>query len=34
MLETFDCGGLRDLRDRAMRLSGFAGGLRRSDIVR
>lgn len=33
MLETFDRGTLRGLRDRAMLLIGFAGGLRRSEIV-
>ena len=33
MLETFDRGSLRGLRDRAMLLLGFAGGLRRSEIV-
>jgi integrase len=33
MLETLDHGTLRDLRDRAMLLLGFAGGLRRSEIV-
>jgi integrase len=33
MLETLDRGGLRGLRDRAMLLLGFAGGLRRSEIV-
>ena len=33
MLETFDRGTLRGLRDRAMLLLGFAGGLRRSEIV-
>jgi integrase len=33
MLETLDRGSLRDLRDRAMLLLGFAGGLRRSEIV-
>lgn len=33
MLETLDKGTLRGLRDRAMLLIGFAGGLRRSEIV-
>jgi len=33
MLETVDRGSLRGLRDRAMLLIGFAGGLRRSEIV-
>jgi integrase len=33
MLETLDRAGLRGLRDRAMLLVGFAGGLRRSEIV-
>ncbi len=33
MLETFDRGSLRGLRDRAMLLIGFAGGLRRSEVV-
>ena len=33
MLETFDRGTLRGLRDRAMLLVGFAGGLRRSEIT-
>lgn len=33
MLETLDRAGLRGLRDRAMLLLGFAGGLRRSEIV-
>lgn len=33
MLETLDRGSLRGLRDRAMLLVGFAGGLRRSEIV-
>ncbi|MEO9338606.1 site-specific integrase [Mesorhizobium sp. SB112] len=33
MLETLDQAGLRGLRDRAMLLLGFAGGLRRSEIV-
>lgn len=33
MLETLDRGNLRGLRDRAMLLIGFAGGLRRSEIV-
>ncbi|MGV0879031.1 site-specific integrase [Martelella sp. FLE1502] len=33
MLETLDRGTLRGLRDRAMLLIGFAGGLRRSEIV-
>lgn len=33
MLETLDRGTLRGLRDRAMLLLGFAGGLRRSDVV-
>jgi integrase len=33
MLETLDRGGLRGLRDRAMLLVGFAGGLRRAEIV-
>ena len=34
MLETCDRGALRGLRDRAMLLLGFAGGLRRSEITR
>jgi len=34
MLETLPRGTLRGLRDRAMLLIGFAGGLRRSEIVR
>lgn len=34
MLETLDCRTLRDLRDRAMLFLGFAGGVRRSEIVR
>ena len=34
MLETLERGTLRGLRDRAMLLLGFAGGLRRSEIVR
>ncbi|QQM33089.1 tyrosine-type recombinase/integrase (plasmid) [Martelella lutilitoris] len=33
MVETLDRGTLRGLRDRAMLLMGFAGGLRRSEIV-
>ncbi|WP_331375597.1 site-specific integrase [Sinorhizobium chiapasense] len=33
MLETLDRGALRGMRDRAMLLVGFAGGLRRSEIV-
>lgn len=33
MLKTLDRGTLRDLRDRAMPLICFAGGLRRSEIV-
>ncbi|MDB5555765.1 MAG: integrase [Rhizobium sp.] len=33
MLETLDRGALRGLRDRAMLLIGFAGGLRRSEIT-
>jgi integrase len=33
MLETLDRAGLRGLRDRGMLLLGFAGGLRRSEIV-
>ena len=33
MLDTLDRGTLRGLRDRAMLLTGFAGGLRRSEIV-
>jgi integrase len=33
MLETLDRGSLRGLRDRAMLLVGFSGGLRRSEIV-
>ena len=33
MLETLERGTLRCLRDRAMLLIGFAGGLRRSEIV-
>ncbi|WP_160012616.1 site-specific integrase, partial [Rhizobium sp. 18055] len=33
MLETIDRGTLRGMRDRAMLLVGFAGGLRRSEIV-
>ncbi|ESY85897.1 hypothetical protein X738_33270 [Mesorhizobium sp. LNHC209A00] len=33
MLETLDRGTLRGLRDRAMLLLGFAGGLRRSEII-
>ncbi|MBS7707815.1 site-specific integrase [Chelatococcus asaccharovorans] len=33
MLEMLDRGTLRGLRDRAMLLIGFAGGLRRSEIV-
>lgn len=33
MVETLDSGSLRGLRDRAMLLIGFAGGLRRSEIV-
>jgi integrase len=33
MLEALDRGTLRGLRDRAMLLLGFAGGLRRSEIV-
>jgi site-specific recombinase XerD len=33
MIETPDRGALRGLRDRAMLLVGFAGGLRRSELV-
>jgi integrase len=33
MVETLDRGSLRGLRDLAMLLVGFAGGLRRSEIV-
>ncbi|MCW0001553.1 site-specific integrase [Pararhizobium sp. YC-54] len=33
MLETLDRGTLRGIRDRAMLFLGFAGGLRRSEIV-
>lgn len=33
MVETLDRGTLRGLRDRSMLLLGFAGGLRRSEIV-
>ncbi|NEJ95380.1 site-specific integrase [Rhizobium ruizarguesonis] len=33
MLETLDRGTMRGLRDRAMLLVGFAGGLRRSEVV-
>ncbi|SFP08079.1 Site-specific recombinase XerD [Cohaesibacter marisflavi] len=33
MLDTLDPGSLRGMRDRAMLLIGFAGGLRRSEIV-
>ncbi|UOK73903.1 tyrosine-type recombinase/integrase [Ancylobacter polymorphus] len=33
MLETLDRASLRGLRDRAMLLLGFAGGLRRSEVV-
>ncbi|UCI10599.1 site-specific integrase [Mesorhizobium sp. B1-1-8] len=33
MLETLDRGTLRGLRDRAVLLIGFAGGLRRSEII-
>lgn len=33
MLETLDKGTLRGMRDRAMLLIGFAGGLRRSEIT-
>jgi integrase len=33
MLETLNRGSLRGLRDRAMLLLGFAGGLRRSEVV-
>ncbi|NSY99582.1 site-specific integrase [Agrobacterium tumefaciens] len=33
MLETLDRGTLRGLRDRAMLLIGFAGGLRRSEVT-
>ncbi|MGD9478666.1 tyrosine-type recombinase/integrase [Shinella sp. G-2] len=33
MLETLDRGSLRGMRDRAMLLVGFAGGLRRSEIT-
>lgn len=33
MLETLDRGSLRGLRDRAMLLLGFVGGLRRSEIT-
>jgi integrase len=34
MIETLDRGTLRGLRDRAMLLIGYTGGLRRSEIVR
>ncbi|HBU28278.1 MAG TPA: integrase [Thiobacillus sp.] len=33
MLETLDRGSLRGLRDRAMLLLGFSGGLRRSEVT-
>jgi integrase len=33
MIDTLDRGSLRGLRDRAMLLIGYAGGLRRSEIV-
>ena len=33
MIASLDLGDLRDLRDRAILLLGFAGGLRRSEIV-
>jgi integrase len=33
MIETLDRGALRGLWDRAMLLVGFAGGLRRSELV-
>ncbi|APO72553.1 hypothetical protein IE4872_PD02039 (plasmid) [Rhizobium gallicum] len=33
MIETLDRGTLRGLRDHAMLLIGYAGGLRRSEIV-
>jgi integrase len=33
MIETLDRGALRGLCDRAMLLDGFAGGLRRSELV-
>ena len=33
MIATLDLGDLRGLRDRAILLIGFAGGLRRSEIV-
>lgn len=33
MLETLDRGSLRGMRDRAMLLVGFAGGVRRSEIT-
>lgn len=33
MLETLDRGTLRGMRDRAMLLIGYAGGLRRSEVV-
>ncbi|HTN60502.1 MAG TPA: tyrosine-type recombinase/integrase [Devosia sp.] len=33
MLETLDRGSLRGLRDRAILLMGFAGGLRRSEVM-
>ena len=33
MIATLDLGSLRGLRDRAILLVGFAGGLRRSEIV-
>ncbi|MBB4066626.1 site-specific integrase [Gellertiella hungarica] len=33
MLETLDRGSLRGMRDRAMLLVGFAGGLRRSEVT-
>ncbi|MFK0333849.1 site-specific integrase [Rhizobium sp. NPDC090275] len=33
MVETLDRGSLRGMRDRAMLLVGYAGGLRRSEIV-
>lgn len=33
MVETLGRGSLRGIRDRAMLLVGFAGGLRRSEIT-
>jgi integrase len=33
MIASLDLGSLRGLRDRAILLIGFAGGLRRSEIV-